>query len=284
MYLNFTKGKLMVIFCWIMSAITSIVVSMVSGLVSTWNEFWIVPLLAIAFYWAWVAVCIIFAFLITLPVNMKKPVKKPSKFYTWLFNFVNGWIIDTAGVKVQITGWEKIDPTQSYLLVSNHRSNFDPQIVGRVFKKFKFLAITKPENLKIPIAGKCIHAAGFLPIDRDNDRKAIETILKAANAIKKGHSIHLCPEGRRNKTGLDLLPFKNGGFKAAQRAKAPIVVIALNNTEKIHKNFPFKRTLVHFDIVDVMSAEQVLSMTTQEIGDHAMSVIQAKIDEYKAQN
>ena len=274
----------MVIFCWIMSAITSALLSTVGGLVSTWSDAWIVPLLLIGFYWAWVAVCVIFAFFVTLPINTKKPIKKNSKFYSWLYNFVDGWIIDTARIKVSITGWEKIDPNASYLLVSNHRSKFDPQIVGRVFKKFKFLAITKPENVKIPVAGKCIHAAGFLPIDRNNDRKAIETILKAANNIQKGHSIHICPEGTRNKDGLDLLPFKNGGFKAAQRAKAPIALIAINGTEKIHKNFPFKRTVVHFDIVDVLSVEQVLAMSTQEIGDHAMKVIQAKIDEYKSQN
>ena len=274
----------MVAFCFVMSLLSTTLCSLLGGLFNQWSIVWLFPLLVIAFYGAWCAVCIIFTFLVTLPVNLKKPVKKPNAFYTWLFNFVNGWIIDMAGIDVVVTGWEKLDPNTSYLLVSNHRSNFDPQIVGRLFHKFNFLAITKPENIKVPIAGKCIYAAGFLPIDRENDRKAIETILKAANCIKKGHSIHLCPEGKRNKDGLDLLPFKNGGFKAAQRAKAPIALISIANTEKIHKNFPFKRTRVHLDIVDVLSAEQVLAMSTQEIGDYAMQVIQAKIDEYKVQS
>jgi 1-acyl-sn-glycerol-3-phosphate acyltransferase len=267
-----------------MAAITTTLLSVFGGFVTVWTDFWKVLLLFVGSYWAWFVVVIIFAFFVTLPINTKKPVKKSNKFYTWLFNFINGWIIDTAGVKLKVTGLEKVDPNTSYLFVYNHRSNFDSQIVPRLFKKHKILLISKPENIKIPIAGKCIHAAGFLPIDRDNDRKAIETILKAANNIKKGHSIHICPEGTRNKDGVDLLPFKNGGFKAAQRAKAPIALIAINGTEKIHKNFPFKRTVVHFDIVDVLSAEQALAMSTQEIGDHAMQVIQAKIDEYKAQN
>ncbi|MBQ4272532.1 MAG: hypothetical protein IJB95_02640, partial [Clostridia bacterium] len=117
----------MVIFCWIMSAITSALLSTVGGLVSTWSDAWIVPLLLIGFYWAWVVVCVIFAFFVTLPINTKKPIKKNSKFYSWLFHFVNGWIVDTAGVKVKVTGWEKLDPNASYLLVSNHRSKFDPQ-------------------------------------------------------------------------------------------------------------------------------------------------------------
>ena len=130
-----------------MSAITTVLVSGYSGLVSTWNDFWIMPLLGIAFYWVWFVLFVIFAFFVTLPIDTKKPVKKPSKFYTWLFNFVNGWLIVTALIKVQITGLDKLDPNTGYLLVSNHRSKFDPQITGRVFKKFKFLAI-----INVPIA------------------------------------------------------------------------------------------------------------------------------------
>ncbi len=274
----------MVIFSMIMSAISTALLSVFGGFVNNWYDFWIVILLLFGLYWAWCGVVIIFAFFVTLPINQKKPVTKPSKFYTWLFHFVNEWLIATARIKLDITGLDKIDPNVNYLFVSNHRSNFDSQIVAKVFKKHNILLISKPGNFKIPIAGNCIHAIGFMAIDRDNDRKAIESILKAANYLKNGHSIGLCPEGRRNKDSLDLLPFKNGAFKVAQRAKAPIVLMVFNGTQNIHKNFPFKRTVVHMDIVDVLSAEQVTSMTTQEIGEHAMQVMQANIDYYKSQN
>lgn len=273
----------MVLFLMIMAAITTTLLSVFGGFVTVWTDFWKVLLLFVGSYWAWFVVVIIFAFFVTLPINTKKPVKKSNKFYTWLFNFINGWIIDTAGVKLKVTGLEKVDPNTSYLFVYNHRSNFDSQIVPRLFKKHKILLISKPENIKIPIAGKCIHAVGYLAIDRENDRKAIETILKAAQFLKAGHSIGLCPEGTRNKKSLDLLPFKNGGFKIAQRAKAPVVIMTLTGTEKIHKNFPFKRSIVHLDILDVLPVEKVTTMTTQEIGDYASSIMQQNINRYKPQ-
>ena len=273
----------MVLFLMIMALITTTLLSVFGGFITVWTDFWKVLLLFVGSYWAWFVIVVVFAFLVTLPINTKKPVKKSSKFYTWLFNFVNGWIIDTAGVKLKVTGLEKLDPNTSYLFVYNHRSNFDSQIVPRLFKKYKILLISKPENLQIPIAGKCIHKVGYLAIDRENDRKAIETILKAAQFLKAGHSIGLCPEGTRNKTGLDLLPFKNGGFKVAQRAKAPIVIMTLNGTEKIHKNFPFKRSVVQLDILDVLPVEKVIAMTTQEIGDYASSIMQQNINKYKHQ-
>lgn len=267
-----------------MAVITTALCSVFGGFVTVWYDFWKVLLLFVGSYAAWCAVVIIFAFVVTLPINIKKPIKKPSKFYTWLFNFVNGWIIDSARVKLVVNGLDKIDPNTNYLFVYNHRSKFDSQIVPRLFKKHNVLLISKPENLKTPIAGKCIHAMGYMPIDRENNRKAIETILKAADYLKNGHSIGLCPEGRRNKTGIDLLPFKNGAFKVAQRAKAPIVLLTLNGTEKIHKNFPLKRSVVHLDVLDVIPADKVATMSTQEIGDYASEIMQANIDLYKQQN
>lgn len=274
----------MLIFSVIMAVITTALLSVFGGFITVWYDFWKVLLLLVGSYGAWCVVVIIFAFLVTLPVNRNKPIKKPSKFYTWLFNFVNGWIIDSARVKLIVNGLDKIDPNTNYLFAYNHRSKFDSQIVPRLFKKHNVLLISKPENLKVPIAGKCIHAMGYMPIDRENNRKAIETILKAADYLKNGHSIGLCPEGRRNKTGIDLLPFKNGAFKVAQRAKAPIVVLTLNGTEKIHKNFPLKRTVVHLDVLDVIPADKVVTMSTQEIGDYTSAIMQANIDLYKQQN
>lgn len=277
-------GENMLIFSTVMAVITTALISVFGGFVTVWYDFWKVLLLLIGSYGVWCALIIIFAFFVTLPVNTKKPIKKPSKFYTWLFNFVNGWLVDSARIKLVVNGLEKIDPNTSYLFVYNHRSNFDSQIVPRLFKKHKILLISKPENIKTPIAGKCIHAMGYLAIDRENNRKAIETILKAADYLKNGHSIGLCPEGRRNKTGIDLLPFKNGAFKVAQRTKAPVVVLTLNGTEMIHKNFPLKRSVVHLDILDVIPADKVATMTTQELGDYSSEIMQANIDRYKQQN
>ena len=82
----------------IMAAITTTLLSVFGGFVTVWTDFWKVLLLFVGSYWAWFVVVIIFAFFVTLPINTKKPLKKSNKFYTWLFNFINGWIIDTAGV------------------------------------------------------------------------------------------------------------------------------------------------------------------------------------------
>ena len=47
-------------------------------------------------------------------------------------------------------------------------------------------------------------------------------------------NVHLCtfPEGTRSRTGR-LLPFKNGAFKMAYKAGAPVVPISIVHTNKV---------------------------------------------------
>ena len=75
--------------------------------------------------------------------------------------------------------------------------------------------------------------------------------------------MYVAPEGKRSKTG-ELFPFKAGALKIATKAEAPIVVISLLNCNKIHKNFPFKRTHVYMDVINVIYSEEYETMNSVE--------------------
>lgn len=219
----------------------------------------------------------VFAFIVTAPIDINKPVKKPSAFYGFLYNLFNDFLCSLAGIKIEITGGELLSEDQTYLFVYNHRSNFDPMLISKYFKRYKVLMVSKPQNFKKPLAGKCIHKVGFMAIDRENDREAIKTIVKAADYLKQGYSVAISPEGTRNKNGTDLLPFRNGSFKIATKAKAPICVMCFNGTEKISKNFPLKRTVVTLDVLKVINAEDYQGLTTAEIGEKVRFIMSDNI-------
>ena len=161
------------------------------------------------------------------------------------------------------------------MLVGNHRSNYDPfvTVIGLKLKEAAY--ISKPENFKIPFFGKIARKCLYLPIDRENAKNAFKTINRAADLIKKGEiSYCVYPEGTRNRSE-GLLPFHDGVFKIAQKAEAPVVVVALRGTETIHKNAPRKRTVVYLDVIDVISADEVRSLSTHELGDKVREKITA---------
>lgn len=218
---------------------------------------------------------VLFAMAVIAPIDVSKPIKKPSKFYFRLFELFNDFICTSARIRVVIGGKEKLNAGEKYLFVYNHRSNFDPMLISKCFKKYRILMISKPQNFKKFLAGKCIHRAGFMAINRENDREAAKTILKAIGYLGEGYSVAVAPEGTRNQSGIGLLPFRNGAFKIATKAKVPICVLNLNGTEKVKHNFPLKSTKVFIDIVSVITPEEYADMTTSEIGD----IVAAKMTE-----
>ena len=65
--------------------------------------------------------------------------------------------------------------------------------------------------------------------------------------MKSGISVCIFPEGTRNKNvdETEMLPFHDGSFKIAARAKSPIIPIAISNSANIWEaNFP-KMTPTH---------------------------------------
>ena len=169
-------------------------------------------------------------------------------------------------IRVYTSGLEKIPKNQKLMFVGNHRSNFDPIIEWLVLKPWDIAFISKGENFKIPFFGRIIRKCCFMPIDRENPRKALRTINKASDLLQSGEvSIGVYPEGTRSKTG-ELLPFHDGVFHIAKKAGTPIVVMSIRGTEQIHKNVLRRHSDVYLDIVQVIPAGDVENGTTHTIG------------------
>ena len=182
-----------------------------------------------------------------------------------MFNIGIEYINDILGIKIKYTGLDKLPKDQKFLLVCNHRAIFDAVTLSHCFRKDSFVCISKPENFDLPVVGRWIKGMCHLAIDRENNRNALKTIIKAIKFIEEDNfSVGICPEGTRNK-GEGILPFKAGCFKIPLKAKAPLVVCTLKNTDKVFKNFLFRKTIIEMDIVDVIDYEDLKDLSTHEI-------------------
>lgn len=222
-----------------------------------------------------------FLLVVSLFCSRNKEYDKPSPFFTKVFDFGYWVLLSCARVKIHSTGKEKLDvlPKDTrFMFVSNHRSNFDNMIHCRVMRGRQLAFISKPENFKIFMAGRYIKRCCYLSIDRGNPREGLKTILKAIDMIKTGiTSIGVFPEGKRSKDGT-LLDFKPGCFKIAEKAKCPVVVGVTYGTEKIHKNYPWKKTEVHFDIIRVLMPEEIEGKTTIALAELTHSLIEEHLN------
>ena len=148
---------------------------------------------------------------------------------------LQGWaraLIDRAQVDLEVRGLENLPRHRAYIAMSNHQSHFDIPILYCVWPG-RLRMVAKIELFKVPIWGRAMAVAGFVPIDRSGSReKSQASLAQAAAALAGGTSIWIAPEGTRSPDGR-LGKFKKGGFRLAADTGTPIVPIALDGSMNI---------------------------------------------------
>ena len=226
---------------------------------------------------ALLGLCLLYVLFLTvcaLLVDTKKEYEHDSPFYRRLLYGATACCIRLLHIHIHVDGMEKLPKDGRFLLVCNHRSNFDPILTWQVMKERNLAFVSKAENFRIPIFGRIIRRCCFMAIDRENPRNALLTIEKAAKLIASDEvSIGIYPEGTRSKECV-LLPFHNGVFKIAQKANVPIVVCTIRNTRQIFPNIShLKPTDVELHLVDVIPAEDLKGKTTVDIGNQVYEMM-----------
>ena len=136
-----------------------------------------------------------------------------------------------GGVRVQITGTEKLHPGQNYVFLSNHQGNCDGPVLLHAIPR-DFRALIKKEMMGIPILSLVMKQVQFVPIDRTDPIKARASIDYGARLLTEGYSFIAFPEGTRSRDG-SLGGFKKGVFIMALQAHTPVVPISILNSSTI---------------------------------------------------
>jgi 1-acyl-sn-glycerol-3-phosphate acyltransferase len=136
--------------------------------------------------------------------------------------------LSIAGIRLRVTGLDQVPRDRAVVYCPNHESNLDAPVVFRaLYGAHPHLrALYKAEMRKLPVLGRAMEIAGFIPVERQNRDEAIAAVEAAVAAVGAGRAFLIFPEGTRSRTG-DLLPFKKGGFVLAIKGGAPIVPVAM---------------------------------------------------------
>jgi 1-acyl-sn-glycerol-3-phosphate acyltransferase len=155
-------------------------------------------------------------------------VNKHDLVYPWALFGARSWL-RLSGVTVKVRGLELLDPKQTYVFVSNHRSYLDTAAMF-YYTGRRIGLLAKKELLKVPVLGVGMGFVNVMAIDRTNTESAIRTTEAAAKRIQSGVSFAVFVEGTRAKPG-ELLPFKKGAFYMARQAGVPVVPVAIKDSD-----------------------------------------------------
>ncbi len=193
-----------------------------------------------------------------------------------LVRFMLGKVLTgLCGARMHVEGLENIPKNQMCLFVGNHASYFDI-ILSYVYLPQPVIYIVKQEFKKIPFLGLWMGRMGSLFLDREDPRKAIETIKESCDLISEGKaSVFIYPEGTRSKDGA-LHEFHAGSFKAAQRTGCPIIPVAMKGTRDIWENHPKK--LVPGDVYLTFGKPILVADLENEQKKHIGEYVKADIE------
>ena len=207
-------------------------------------------------------------------VDMKVMPEEDSKFYRGMTQVYIEAIKRVLGLKIETEGLEKTPTDTRFLLVCNHISDMDPVVLFHCFYKSTMAFISKRENDQRPLVGQIQRKILCQPINRENDREALKTILRCIQLIKEDKvSIGVFPEGYTSLDGK-LRHFRNGVFKIAQKANVPVVVCTVRGTrESMESIFKLKGGYVKLKLLEVIPAEEVKEMNTTDLGERVYGIM-----------
>lgn len=123
--------------------------------------------------------------------------------------------------------YSRIRPPRPCVFACNHRSFFDPMIVGMSLT-YPVAYFARADLWKIPIIGGTLRIMYGIPVDRENP--GMSSMKGAVERLRQGISVLVFPEGTRTRTGR-LGRLRDGPALFARRAGVAVVPVYVHRTE-----------------------------------------------------
>ncbi|MFB6257603.1 MAG: lysophospholipid acyltransferase family protein [Flavobacteriales bacterium] len=141
------------------------------------------------------------------------------------------FLASSTPAKVKVEGKENVDKGRSFIVVANHQSYYDIlAMYGWSGIDMKF--VMKKELKRIPFFGQGVAAMGHVFVDRSDRQKAIDSLNRSVQTLRKGESVIIYPEGTRSRDG-QVHEFRKGAFRMALQTGMPLLPISIAGTYQV---------------------------------------------------
>lgn len=188
--------------------------------------------------------------------------------------------IEAGNITLEVHGQENVPKEDGFIFYPNHQGLFDVLTFLASSPK-PFACVIKKEAKDIILLKQFLRSTGSLSMDREDLRQSMQVINQVAEEVKGGRNYLIFPEGHRSREGNKVQEFKAGSFKAAQKAKCPIVPCALINCFIPFDENSIRPVTVKLIYLKPMYYEEYQSMKTVEIAEDVKRRIEAAIAEYE---
>nr|WP_330421782.1 lysophospholipid acyltransferase family protein [Dorea sp. AF36-15AT] len=183
-----------------------------------------------------------------------------------------------GNVKIESYGKENIPKEDGFMFFPNHQGMYDVLAIIDACDN-TFSVVAKKEVANVPLLKQTFACTKSYMMDREDIRQSMQVIMNVANDVKNGKNFLIFPEGTRSKNGNVIGEFKGGSFKAATKARCPIVPVALIDSFKPFDTNTISQVTVQVHFMEPLYYEDYKDMKTTEIASTVHDRIQKKINE-----
>ena len=187
--------------------------------------------------------------------------------------------VKSGNIDLQVRGLENLPAENGYILYGNHQGMFDVVALVDSFPG-PLACVFKKELANVPFLKEIIACTKSFAMDREDVRQSLEVIRAVTEEVKQGRNYLIFPEGTRSKNGNQLGEFHGGSFRAAMKARCPIVPLALIDSHRVLDEKGCRPVKVQLHYLKPILPEEYAAMKTTEVAE----LVKARIQETIAEN
>ena len=181
-------------------------------------------------------------------------------------------------VTIDVHGKENIPEKDGFMFFPNHQGMYDVLAIMDVCP-VPISVVAKKEVANIQFLKQVFACTKAYMIDREDVRQAMQVIMNVAKEVKAGRNYIIFPEGTRSRNGNKIGTFKGGSFKAATKARCPIVPVALIDSFKPFDTKSISKVTVQVCFLPPLYYDEYKDMKTTEIAAIVQERIRKTIEE-----
>lgn len=193
--------------------------------------------------------------------------------------YITGLMQKTGHIHTECYGKENLPEEGGYIMYPNHQGKYDAYGIVSVHDK-PLSVVMDREMSYFVLVNEIIEILRGKRMDINDARQALTIINQIAQEAAQGRRYIIFPEGGYSDEKHNRLwDFKPGCFKAATKAKVPIVPVALVDSYKAYNSRQITpvKTQVHF--LEPICYEAYQDMNTTQIGAMVKDRIRDKLSE-----
>ena len=196
-------------------------------------------------------------------------------WYPMAFKLKRFWahvLIFPVGIFYKVDYKFKPLPGKTYVFCANHTSYIDIILSYCVIKQY-FVFMGKQELEKVPLFNIFFKDMNIL-VNRKSITASYQALQKAADELKKKHSVILFPEGTISRKAPILKDFKSGAFKLAIDEQVEIIPITFENNWKFLQDKAFLQGNMRPGLAKIVVHEPI---ATKGLSEKDIETIKSKV-------